>query len=199
MLKPSYLTEENVHTFIQRALKEDIGEGDHSTLASVPAQARRKAQLIIKGEGILAGVELAELIFKTVDPELRLDLRKKDGEKVRPGEIGFFVEGKARSILTAERLVLNCLQRMSGIATLTHKAVELIAHTSAKLLDTRKTTPNFRMAEKWAVYIGGGHNHRYGLFDMIMLKDNHISYAGGIREAIEGTLRYQQLRNSSLK
>ncbi|MEM9983169.1 MAG: carboxylating nicotinate-nucleotide diphosphorylase [Bacteroidota bacterium] len=175
---------------MDQAILEDIGEGDHSSLASIPAEAQSEAQLIIKEEGILAGVALAAMIFKKIDPALTLETHIIDGTAVKPGEIGFQIAGKVHSILKAERLVLNCMQRMSGIATKTHHLKQLISHTKAQLLDTRKTTPNFRILEKWAVAIGGGKNHRFALYDMIMLKDNHIDFAGGITKAIEATHQY---------
>ncbi|MDO7873435.1 carboxylating nicotinate-nucleotide diphosphorylase [Hymenobacter sp. ASUV-10] len=190
MQTPPYLTPEALTTFIRTALAEDVGDGDHSALAAIPAEAHNRAHLLVKGEGILAGVELAPLIFHAVDPSLRLDVRLTDGTPVKHGDIAFTVEGPARSILTAERLVLNCMQRMSGIATYTAHLTSLLAGTKTKLLDTRKTTPNFRLCEKWAVLIGGGVNHRFGLFDMIMLKDNHIDYAGGVGAAIAATHDY---------
>ncbi len=180
------------------ALQEDVADGDHSSLASIPSEAENRANLLIKGEGILAGVALAQHIFELVDNSLKVNLFKQDGDYVRFGETGLSVEGSARSILKAERLVLNCMQRMSGIATYTHEFKSLIAHTEAQLLDTRKTTPNFRLAEKWAVKIGGGTNHRYGLFDMIMLKDNHIAYAGGIPQAIQRTQDYLKKTGKNL-
>jgi nicotinate-nucleotide pyrophosphorylase (carboxylating) len=186
----SYLTAEALSSFIRAALAEDIGDGDHSSLAAIPAEARNRAKLLVKGEGVLAGVELAHLIFQEVDTSLRVEQVLADGAHVKYGDIAFTVEGPARSILTAERLVLNCMQRMSGIATHTAYLTSLLAGTHAKLLDTRKTTPTFRLCEKWAVLIGGGVNHRYGLFDMIMLKDNHVDYAGGIQAAIEATRTY---------
>ncbi|MBH8558621.1 carboxylating nicotinate-nucleotide diphosphorylase [Hymenobacter negativus] len=186
----SYLTPEALTTFIRTALAEDVGDGDHSALASIPADARNRAQLLVKGEGLLAGMALAPLIFKEVDASLVFTPLLADGDLVKHGDIAFTVEGPARSILTAERLVLNCMQRMSGIATYTAHLNTLIAGTSAKLLDTRKTTPNFRICEKWAVLIGGGVNHRYGLFDMIILKDNHVDYSGGIAQAIAATHDY---------
>lgn len=198
-MRPTYASNENLHKFISLALQEDIGEGDHSTLASVPENAMGKAHLLIKDEGILAGVELAEVIFKAVDETLQVETLIRDGSAVKKGDIGLYVSGKARSILQAERLVLNCMQRMSGIATFTNFLKQKIAHTKAELLDTRKTTPNFRICEKWAVWIGGGKNHRFGLYDMIMLKDNHIDYAGGIRKAIEATHVYLQAKNLSLR
>ncbi|MEM9676111.1 MAG: carboxylating nicotinate-nucleotide diphosphorylase [Bacteroidota bacterium] len=185
-----YLTSERIQTFINAALNEDIGDGDHSTLASVPSDLNKQARLLVKGDGILAGVTLAQHIFSNVDERLTMDVAIADGTKVEVGDIAFVVSGKAQSILTAERLVLNCMQRMSGIATYTHRLQSMIDHTKVKLLDTRKTTPNFRLPEKWAVAIGGGLNHRYALYDMVMLKDNHIDYAGGIREAVESTHEY---------
>lgn len=198
-MKPTYLTQQSISEFIARALAEDVGDGDHSSLAAIPADAQNQARLLIKGEGILAGVELAGYIFKAVDPSLQVEVLLQDGTPVKYGDIGLTVKGKAQSILTAERLVLNCMQRMSGIATYTHSLVQLIEGTGAKLLDTRKTTPNFRLMEKWAVVIGGGHNHRFGLYDMIMLKDNHVDYAGGIRQAITATHRYLQEKGKDLQ
>jgi len=195
----AYLTSENIEAFIQAALTEDVGEGDFSSLASVPADAERKARLLIKDEGILAGVDLARHIFKQVDADLSLEVFIEDGATVKYGDVGLIVSGKAQSILKAERLVLNCMQRMSGIATYTDQINQRIAHTKAKLLDTRKTTPNFRLPEKWAVTIGGGVNHRFGLYDLIMLKDNHIAYAGGIEQAITKTRQFLQENNKDLK
>jgi len=198
-VKATYLTENKISEFISRALAEDIGDGDHSSLAAIPATAQNQARLLVKGEGILAGVELAGYIFGAVDPDLQVEVLLADGSQVKYGDVALTVKGKAQSILTAERLVLNCMQRMSGIASYTHHLTQLIAGTGAKLLDTRKTTPNFRIMEKWAVLIGGGHNHRFGLFDMIILKDNHIDYAGGIRQAITATQRYLQEVGKDLK
>ncbi|OON71070.1 carboxylating nicotinate-nucleotide diphosphorylase [Hymenobacter sp. CRA2] len=192
MQTPPYLTPDALRAFIHSALAEDVGDGDHSSLAGVPADARKQARLLVKDEGVLAGVELAQVIFREVDPALQVTVLLPDGSRVKHGDVALTVEGPARSILTAERLVLNCMQRMSGIATKTAYLTSLIAGTKAKLLDTRKTTPNFRLCEKWAVLIGGGVNHRFGLFDMIMLKDNHVDYAGGIRPAIEATHAYLQ-------
>ena len=185
-----YLTSEALRIFIRTALAEDVGDGDHSSLSAIPAEAHNRAHLLVKAEGVLAGVDLAQLIFKEVDPALQVAVQLADGARVRRGDIAFTVEGPARSILTAERLVLNCMQRMSGIATHTAYLTSLLAGTKARLLDTRKTTPNFRICEKWAVLIGGGINHRYGLFDMIMLKDNHVDYAGGIGAAVQATKDY---------
>jgi nicotinate-nucleotide pyrophosphorylase (carboxylating) len=195
----NYLTEEAIAQFIDTALKEDVGDGDHSSLSSIPSNAVGKAQLLIKDDGIIAGIELAEIIFRRVDPSLKMETFLKDGAKVKKGDVAFIVTGKSQSILTGERLVLNCMQRMSGIATYTNKLNELIKGTAAKLLDTRKTTPNFRIMEKWAVKIGGGVNHRFGLFDMIILKDNHVDYAGGIRKAIEGAKAYLKNNTKNLK
>jgi nicotinate-nucleotide pyrophosphorylase (carboxylating) len=197
--RPSYLTEAAISGFIHAALLEDVGDGDHSSLAAIPANAENKARLLVKDDGILAGVEMAALIFRAVDPALVMQVYIPDGSEVVHGDVAFTVTGRAQAILTAERLVLNCLQRMSGIATYTHHLNGLIAGTKARLLDTRKTTPNFRLLEKWAVVIGGGVNHRYGLFDMIMLKDNHVDYAGGIRAAITATHRYLKQHNKDLR
>uniref|UniRef100_A0AA49GNH3 Probable nicotinate-nucleotide pyrophosphorylase [carboxylating] n=1 Tax=Roseihalotalea indica TaxID=2867963 RepID=A0AA49GNH3_9BACT len=193
-----YLTSERIQQFIELALAEDIGEGDHSTLAAVPSDLERRARLLIKGNGILAGVELAQRIFHTLDSSLTIEVSLEDGAAVQVGDVAFLVSGKAQSILTAERLVLNCMQRMSGIATYTHHLQSMIKHTKARLLDTRKTTPNFRLPEKWAVVIGGGQNHRYALYDMVMLKDNHVDYAGSIQEAVERTHRYFKENQLSL-
>ncbi len=186
----NYLTEKSLKEFIKSALKEDIGDGDHSALSCIPENKQSKAHLLIKDDGILAGVEMAERIFHQFDPELKLSIMMTDGTPMKKGDIAFEVKGSARSILTTERLVLNCMQRMSGIATYSHYLSSLISTSKARLLDTRKTTPNFRIAEKWAVAIGGGKNHRFGLYDMIMLKDNHIDYAGSIKKAISDTKKY---------
>ena len=188
-----------IDMIIANALQEDIGDGDHSTLACVPKEAQGSAQLIVKENGILAGVELAERIFKRFDEKLEIEVLIKDGSEVNSGDIAFIVKGTSRSILSTERLVLNFMQRMSGIATQTNRIVKLIEGTNAKLLDTRKTTPGIRYLEKWAVRIGGGHNHRYALYDMIMLKDNHIDYAGGIKSAIERTHEYLKSTEKKLK
>ena len=199
MNRPSYVTDSRLYHFIDEAIKEDIGDGDHSTLASVPADLQQRAHLIIKHDCILAGVDLAREIFHYYDKNLKIDILKNDGDQVKEGEIAFIVSGAARSILTMERLVLNCMQRMSGIATYTHRMVDLLADTNTRILDTRKTAPMFRMCEKWAVYIGGGQNHRFGLFDMIMLKDNHNDYAGGITKAVEATVKYLKENNKNLR
>lgn len=198
-MKASYLTQDAIRAFIRQALQEDVADGDHSSLAAIPADAQNQAKLLVKDEGILAGVELAWKIFHEVDPTLRMEVLLQDGTEIKHGDVAFTVHGKAQSILTAERLVLNCMQRMSGIATYTKSIAKLIEGTGAKLLDTRKTTPNFRMMEKWAVLIGGGTNHRFGLYDMIMLKDNHVDYAGGIKQAIEATHAYLQRKGKQLK
>jgi len=197
--RPSYVTDERLYHFIDEAIKEDIGDGDHSTLASVPVDLQQRARLLIKHDCILAGVDLAKEIFNYYDKGLEVEVLKNDGEQVKQGDIAFIVSGSARSILTMERLVLNCMQRMSGIATYTHEMVELLADTKTRILDTRKTSPIFRMCEKWAVYIGGGKNHRYGLFDMVMLKDNHNDYAGGITKAVEATVKYLKEKGKHLK
>lgn len=187
-----------VTDFIKRSLQEDLGSGDHSSLASIAAGKQGKARLIFKEYGIAAGIELAVQIFKTVDKTLKIELFKKDGDVVNYGEIGLLVSGSVHSILVSERLVLNCMQRLSGIATITNKVVKKIEGTNTKILDTRKTTPGLRMFEKWAVTIGGGYNHRFGLYDMIMLKDNHVDYAGGITKAVENTAKYLAENNLKL-
>lgn len=199
MNRPSYVTDSRLYHFIDEAIKEDIGDGDHSTLASVPADLQQRAHLIIKHDCILAGVDLAREIFHYYDKNLKIEILKNDGDQVKEGEIAFIVSGAARSILTMERLVLNCMQRMSGIATYTHRMVELLADTNTRILDTRKTAPMFRMCEKWAVHIGGGQNHRFGLFDMVMLKDNHNDYAGGITKAVEATVKYLKENDKNLR
>ena len=176
---------ERLEHLIDEALKEDIGEGDHSTLASIPADASGKAVLKIKEQGVLAGIGVAEKIFSYKEPQSVFTSKKHDGDSMQPGDIAFGVEALVHTILQCERLVLNCMQRMSGIATLTRTYVEKLKGYHTRLLDTRKTTPNFRLLEKEAVIIGGGFNHRYGLYDMIMLKDNHIDFCGGITRVIE--------------
>lgn len=188
-----------IEEIIKNALREDVGPGDHSTLSCVPENAQGTAKLLVKDEGVLAGVELAEKIFHHFDPELKIDVKIKDGTWVKHGDIAFTVEGNSRSILTTERLVLNFMQRMSGIATKTQSIVKRIDGTNTKLLDTRKTTPGIRFMEKWAVKIGGGENHRFALYDMIMLKDNHVDYAGGISQAIERANNYIKANNLDLK
>lgn len=195
----NYLSEENIKHFIQSALAEDVGPGDFTSLATIPSNAEGKAKLLVKEEGILAGLELALHVFKEVDANLKVEVFKKDGDFIQVGEIVLHVFGNSQSILKAERLVLNCMQRMSGIATYTKSLCNLMLGTNAKLLDTRKTTPNFRIAEKWACKIGGAVNHRYGLFDMILIKDNHIDYSGGISSALQNTFTYLKTNQLNLQ
>jgi len=187
-----------IDKFISDSLNEDVGDGDHTSLATIPAGKQGKAKLLVKDEGILAGVELALEIFHIVDASLKVTVFLNDGAKIKPKDVAFEVEGDARNILTAERLVLNCMQRMSGIATKTREIVDLLEGTNTKVLDTRKTTPGMRYLEKWAVRIGGGVNHRFGLYDMILIKDNHVDYSGGIRQAIENTQQYLINQNKKL-
>lgn len=189
----------NRNEFIRASFLEDVGEGDHTSLATIPQNTFSKAQLIIKDNGILAGIDIAKEIMTL--PEVNLDFKilLNDGDKVKPGDIAFIVEGKAHAILMAERLLLNMMQRMSGIATTTRQYVEAVKGTKTKILDTRKTTPLLREFEKAAVKIGGGFNHRFGLFDMILIKDNHVDYAGGIKSAINNTLDYLKKNNLKLK
>ena len=191
--------DEQLGILIEAALKEDIGDGDHSTLSSVSAGARGKAVLKIKQEGVLAGMEVAQKIFGHQQPAARFTAFKKDGDPMQPGETAFEVEASVYTILQCERLVLNCMQRMSGIATLTRQYTRLLEGYSTRALDTRKSTPNFRLLEKEAVRIGGGTNHRMGLYDMIMLKDNHIDYCGGLEPAIERAWQYTQTNRPGLK
>jgi nicotinate-nucleotide pyrophosphorylase (carboxylating) len=188
--KSKGLDKELIHQFITAALSEDVGDGDHTSLATIEAGTQGKAKLLVKDTGILAGVELAKEIFYIVDPNLKLEVFLNDGAEIKPKDIAFEVEGDAQSILKAERLVLNCMQRMSGIATKTNEIVDMLRGTNTKVLDTRKTTPGIRYLEKWAVRIGGGVNHRFGLYDMILIKDNHVDYSGGIRRAIENANNY---------
>ena len=191
--------DEQLNQLIASALSEDIGDGDHSTLACINANAKGKAILKIKDQGILAGVLVAEKIFRFMEPGVDFHPIKQDGDVMKPGEIAFEVSAHVHTILKCERLVLNCMQRMSGIATLTNKYVQRLTGYKTQVLDTRKTTPNFRLLEKEAVRIGGGKNHRFGLFDMIMLKDNHIDYCGGIEKAIELAWNYSQQQDKELK
>ncbi len=188
----SYTEPTYVRAFIQSALREDIGEGDHTSLSTVPADAVGTAELKVKDRGVLAGVELAQAIFTEVDASLQVQVFITDGSWIEPGQVVLEVSGSSQSILRAERLVLNCMQRMSGIATYTRSLVNILEGTRAKLLDTRKTTPNFRLAEKWACKIGGAVNHRYGLFDMILIKDNHVDFAGGIKAALDKAFSYNK-------
>ncbi|RXK50694.1 carboxylating nicotinate-nucleotide diphosphorylase [Aquirufa rosea] len=188
----AYLDPTHIKSFIQAALREDVGPGDFTSLATVDTSTQGKAHLIVKDSGILAGVEMAHYIFKEVDPLLHVQTFLMDGANIQPGQVVLDVQGNAQSILKAERLVLNCMQRMSGIATYTRKMVNLLEGTRCQLLDTRKTTPNFRIAEKWACKIGGAVNHRYALYDMILIKDNHVDYAGGIKAALKKAQEYNQ-------
>ena len=193
------MIEKGLHNFIKNALIEDVGDGDHSSLGCIPKDTTSKAHLLVKDKGIIAGIELAKMIFKEVDSTLKITPKLQDGDKVNFGDVAFIVEGNSISILTAERLVLNCMQHMSAIATKTNYLNSLIAHTKCKLLDTRKTTPLNRTIEKWAVKIGGGCNHRFGLYDMIMIKDNHIDFAGGIPQAISKIKQYLKNNNKKLE
>ena len=189
----------DLNKFITDALNEDVGEGDHTSLACISHNAIGSARLIVKEEGIISGIELAENIFKFIDANFKIQIFIKDGTPVKYGDIAFKVYGNSQNILKAERLVLNCMQRMSGISTSTNKLVKLLEGTNAKVLDTRKTTPNFRFIEKWAVKIGGGFNHRDGLYDMILIKDNHVDFAGGIENAIKNANDYLIKNNKNLK
>ncbi|WP_298320775.1 carboxylating nicotinate-nucleotide diphosphorylase [uncultured Aquimarina sp.] len=188
-----------IELIIANAIREDVGDGDHSSLACIPNSATGKAKLLVKDEGVLAGVEFAKKVFNYVDPEMQIEVMIEDGSKVKYGDIAFYISGSSQSILKAERLVLNAMQRMSAIATKTNQFVQLLEGTGTKILDTRKTTPGIRALEKWAVKIGGGENHRFALYDMIMLKDNHIDFAGGITKAIEKTKKYLSDTNRDLK
>ena len=191
--------QEELRIIIENAVREDVGDGDHSSLACSPAQAKGQARLLVKDTGIIAGVAFAEMVFRYVDPQLEVRIAIPDGTHVKHGDEVLYVEGSSQSILKAERLVLNAMQRMSAIATKTQKFVKLLEGTSTKLLDTRKTTPGIRALEKWAVLIGGGENHRFALYDMIMLKDNHIDFAGGITQAIGKTQAYLTSLGRDLK
>jgi nicotinate-nucleotide pyrophosphorylase (carboxylating) len=191
--------EHEIENIIQNAIREDVGDGDHSSLACIPSDAEGAAQLLVKDSGILAGVDFAKKVFAHVDGGLRMEVLMQDGQKMKYGDVAFKVYGNSRSILLAERLVLNAMQRMSAIATKTASYVTLLEGTETKILDTRKTTPGIRALEKWAVKIGGGVNHRFGLFDMIMLKDNHIDFAGGVLQAIQKTKAYLEKEDLDLK
>ncbi|MEM1002903.1 MAG: carboxylating nicotinate-nucleotide diphosphorylase [Bacteroidota bacterium] len=184
---------------IANAIREDVGDGDHSSLACIPLEAEGKAKLLVKDEGVIAGVNFAKQVIETVDKDMKIEVLIEDGNPVSFGDVAFYVEGASQSILKAERLVLNAIQRMSAIATKTNHFVQLLEGTGTKILDTRKTTPGIRALEKWAVKIGGGENHRFALYDMIMLKDNHIDFAGGITKAIEKTKDYLNRKNLDLK
>lgn len=191
--------QEEIDLIIANAIREDVGDGDHSSLACIPNNARGKAKLLVKDEGVIAGVAFAKQVFNYVDKELTVETLIEDGTTVTHGDIAFYVEGASQSILKAERLVLNAMQRMSAIATKTKLFVDLLEGTGTKILDTRKTTPGIRALEKWAVKIGGGENHRFALYDMIMLKDNHIDFAGGITKAIDMTKDYLKQTKKDLK
>ncbi|TYB77222.1 carboxylating nicotinate-nucleotide diphosphorylase [Bizionia myxarmorum] len=191
--------DKEIELIITNAIREDVGDGDHSSLACIPADAKGKAKLLVKDNGIIAGVELAKKVFAYIDKNLKVETLLADGSPVKYGDIVFYVDGSSQSILKAERLVLNAMQRMSAIATKTKIFVDLLEGTGTKILDTRKTTPGIRALEKWAVKIGGGENHRFALYDMIMLKDNHIDFAGGITKAIEKTKNYLKETNRDLK
>jgi len=188
-----------IELIIANAIREDVGDGDHSSLACIPTSANGKAKLLVKDEGVIAGVEFAKKVFSYVDENMKVETLIEDGSKVKYGDIVFYVEGASQSILKAERLVLNAMQRMSAIATKTRIFVDLLEGTGTKILDTRKTTPGIRALEKWAVKIGGGENHRFALYDMIMLKDNHIDFCGGITKAIKTTKQYLKDTKRDLK
>ncbi|MEE1883837.1 carboxylating nicotinate-nucleotide diphosphorylase [Pedobacter flavus] len=189
----------NLKDFIKNAIAEDVGDGDHTALSTIPLETQGKAKLLVKEAGILAGVELALEIFNQIDSKLQISTFFNDGDEVKVNDVVFIVSGSTHSILLAERLVLNCMQRMSGIATLTNRLVKLVKPFGVKLLDTRKTTPGLRMLEKWAVRIGGGVNHRMGLYDMILIKDNHVDYAGGIKQAINAANLYLKENHKNLE
>ncbi len=193
------MEKEILYQFIQNALKEDVGDGDHTSLSTIPSNATGKAKLLIKENGIISGVEIALEIFKVVDPALKVDVKITDGKTVKVNDIVLYVYGNSQSILIAERLVLNTMQRMSGISTTTRRIVDLLKGTHTQVLDTRKTTPNLRFLEKEAVKIGGGVNHRFGLYDMILIKDNHVDYAGGIEKAIESAQKYLKEKNLNIQ
>lgn len=197
MISQEQLNKE-LELIISNAIREDVGDGDHSSLACIPKEANGKAKLLVKDKGIIAGVEFARMVFKQVDPGLKMKTFINDGRNVQHGDIVFYVEGPSQSILKTERLVLNAMQRMSAIATKTRKFVDLLEGSKTRILDTRKTTPGIRALEKWAVKIGGGENHRFALYDMIMLKDNHIDFAGGITNAIQKTKAYLKETNRNL-
>lgn len=194
-----FLNHPETSRIIETALKEDIGPGDYSSLSTIPAGKTARARCLIKDEGVLAGVDVAQKVLEMVDPQMKMERVLGDGSRVKHGDIAFYVEGDPRSILKAERILLNIMQRMSGIATMTRKVVDLLEGTGCRVLDTRKTTPLIRHLEKWAVHIGGGTNHRFGLYDMVMIKDNHIDYAGGIKQAIRACKAYLKEKNLDLK
>lgn len=188
-----------IDLIIANAIREDVGDGDHSSLACIPEDATGTAKLLVKDDGIIAGIEFAKLVFNYVDPGLKVDVKIEDESPVKYGDVCFYVSGLSQSILKSERLVLNAMQRMSAIATKTNAYVKLLEGTGTKILDTRKTTPGIRALEKWAVKIGGGENHRFALYDMVMLKDNHIDFCGGITKAIETTKQYLKENSLGLK
>ncbi len=190
---------EELSLIIRNALREDVGAGDHTSLSCIPSEAQGKAKLLVKDTGIIAGVSFAKMVFEAVDATLQVEIFLEDGTAVKPGDIVLHVSGASQAILKAERLVLNAMQRMSAIATKTHFYVNLVAGTKTKILDTRKTTPGIRALEKWAVKIGGGENHRFALYDMVMIKDNHIDFAGGITQAITKTKAYLAQKNLDIK
>lgn len=190
---------EEIERIISNAIREDVGSGDHSAQACIPPNATGKANLLVKSHGVLAGVDFAIAVFQQTDPDLKIEVFLEDGSVIKPGDIAFSVQGSSQAILRSERLVLNAMQRMSAIATKTKKFVDKLQGTGAKILDTRKTTPGIRVLEKLAVKIGGGENHRFGLYDMIMLKDNHIDFGGGVKAAIEKTKTYLNQNNLDLK
>ncbi|NVK52650.1 MAG: carboxylating nicotinate-nucleotide diphosphorylase [Flavobacteriaceae bacterium] len=191
--------EKELNIIIKNAIREDVGEGDHTSLSCIPANATGKAKLLVKDKGVIAGVEFAKKVFKAVDENLQVETLIEDGTKVSEGDVVFYVSGSSQSILQAERLVLNAMQRMSAIATKTQFFADLLTGTNTKILDTRKTTPGIRALEKWAVKIGGGENHRFALYDMVMIKDNHIDFAGGVTQAIEKTKAYLKAKNLDIK
>ena len=188
-----------IDIIIANAIREDVGDGDYSSLACIPEDARGSAKLLVKDKGIIAGIDFARQVFEYVDPGLELDIKIEDGSPVKYGDVCFYVSGLSQSILKSERLVLNAMQRMSAIATKTNEYVKILEGTNTKILDTRKTTPGIRALEKWAVKIGGGENHRFALYEMVMLKDNHIDFCGGITKAIEKTKRYLENNHLDLK
>ena len=195
-MKPEYIPFTN--DLIELAIREDIGDGDHSSLACIPPDERGRMKLLVKQEGVLAGVEVAEMVLRRLDPDVAFDKRIEDGAHVRPGDVAFYVEGRVVSLLQAERILLNIMQRMSGVATQTARYVKELEGLKARVLDTRKTTPGMRVLDKMAVKLGGGENHRMGLFDMVILKDNHIDFAGGIAAAVEKTKAYLEAKGKRI-
>ena len=195
-MKPEYIP--FVKELIELCIKEDIGDGDHTSLCCIPADAHGRMRLLCKQEGVIAGIEVAQMVFDRLDPEMRFEQKLNDGDHVQPGDVAFYVSGRVRSLLQAERIVLNIMQRMSGVATQTAFYVKHLEGLHTRILDTRKTTPGMRVLDKMAVKLGGGENHRMGLFDMILLKDNHIDFAGGIRPAIEGVRRYLAAKGKTI-